>query len=123
MELLKISVFVFLGGGLGSLARLAFSHFQSQWIPDKFPLGTLLANLMACFVLGLVLFLSKDRFASSLWIKYFLAVGFCGGFSTFSTFGLETIQLIKAGFIGLATANILISLSLGFIILWLFIKP
>ncbi|MFK8045987.1 MAG: fluoride efflux transporter CrcB [Crocinitomicaceae bacterium] len=122
MEFLKISAFVFLGGGFGSLARLALSHFQSQWIPDKFPIGTLLANLFACFILGLVLFLSKDRMAGNLWIKYFLAVGFCGGFSTFSTFGLETVQLIKSGFIVFATANILISLSLGFMILWLFIK-
>lgn len=122
MELLKVSLLVFIGGGLGSTLRFGVSKLHTHLMPSNFPLGTLLANVFACIILGLVILYSKGKLDESLWLKYFLVIGFCGGFSTFSTFGYETVQLFKTGYTIIALANVALSLSLGFLILWVFTK-
>ena len=116
MELLKLSTLslIFLGGGIGSVLRFALSRLQTQILPENFPIGTLLTNILACGILGFVVFLSKEKLDDNIWLKYFLIIGFCGGFSTFSTFGYETVQLMKTGFYTLAALNIIASLGLGF---------
>ena len=122
MNIINVVAFIFLGGGLGSVSRFGIGKLASTMSDTKFPIGTLLANMLACLILGLVIYFSKEKMDQSLFLKYFLVIGFCGGFSTFSTFGYETVQLLKQGFFGLASLNIALSLGLGIMILWALVK-
>lgn len=86
---------IFIGGGLGSLARFGLSYMM-PYQPDKFPWATFCANLWACFFLGILLhYVSERQLADSL--RWLLVVGFCGGFSTFSTFSGESWQMWRVG--------------------------
>lgn len=104
-------VYVFIGGGLGSVCRYLASKLSERYLPGDFPFGTLLANLLACAILAFLVVWLQDR--PSPWVQPLLIIGFCGGFSTFSTFGNETFQLVHNGHYGIAIANIAISLIAG----------
>lgn len=93
--LMQTYFFVFLGGGLGSICRFGLGHLTAgyRW---QFPWATFGANLLACFLLGLFVMLSaKGRLSGQA--PALLMAGFCGGFSTFSTFSNETVQMMLAG--------------------------
>jgi len=97
---------VFLGGGMGSLARYAVSVMLAR-STSSFPWATLLANILSCVLLGaMVALLMRSEQVDPSW-KYLWMIGFCGGFSTFSTFTGETFQLLQDGQIGLALLNIM----------------
>ncbi len=109
---------IFLGGGLGSLCRFylsRFNGFNGTWMPW----GTLTANFMSCIVLGFITAYLMAKTGQNPIFKPLLAVGFCGGFSTFSTFSLETFNLLKQGQMVCAFTNI--SLSIVLCLLALFI--
>ena len=103
-------IFVFIGGGLGSIIRYTFSAL----IPYKsgFPLATFTANIIACFVLGLLLAYSVNRGMSED-LKLLLLTGFCGGFSTFSTFSGETLKMLQQQQYTLAASYVLTSIVVG----------
>ncbi len=101
---------VFLGGGIGSLARYSLGKWIGTLHTHYFPFGTLVANILACFALGVVLGLADTRQLLSPSAKIFWAVGFCGGFSTFSTFSGEALSLAQSGFTGSSMAYVLASL-------------
>lgn len=93
---MKSVLFVALGGALGSVARFKLSglvlHHTIEW---KFPLGTFLINVLGCCVIGLLAGLSVKDDLFSPEARLFLFTGICGGFTTFSAFGLETFYLLR----------------------------
>jgi fluoride exporter len=89
---------VFIGGGLGSVVRYSLGKWISSLHTHHFPYGTLVANVLACFILGLIIGLADHRQLFSPNARLFWTVGFCGGFSTFSTFSHETLYLFQGGF-------------------------
>ena len=107
-------VYIFIGGGLGSIARYAIGKGATKAFAVDFPLGTFVSNVLACIILGLVVYTFSDQLKAHAWVQPLLVVGFCGGFSTFSSFSNETIQLVQTGHLAMAVANVLISLVAGF---------
>ncbi len=95
---MKEAALVFLVGGLGSVMRFSLGKWIASFNNTYFPYGTLAINIIACFMVGLVISLADHRQLISPSTKVFLTIGFCGGFSTFSTFSAETISLMQNGF-------------------------
>ncbi|MEM0992168.1 MAG: fluoride efflux transporter CrcB [Bacteroidota bacterium] len=101
-------LYVFLGGGLGSICRYGIAVVMKSY-HLTFPYATLIANILSCIVLGYLVALTQRSALSSTYALIF-ATGFCGGFSTFSTFSVETFALFSNGHPFLALANIGFSL-------------
>lgn len=113
-------LYVFIGGGLGSLLRYGISLLTVKFWSTQFPAATLISNLLACALLGFLVYTVQIKQAdSSPWLNQLLIVGFCGGFSTFSAFSLETLELMNRGNLAYAGLNILLSIVLGVGILFL----
>ena len=90
---------VAVGGAMGSVARFWLANAMTALTGPRFPWGTLLINVVGSFVIGLVagISLPPARFAVHPDIRIFLMTGVCGGFTTFSAFSLQTLNLLQAG--------------------------
>lgn len=111
-------ILVFIGGGLGSVARYAISLLTSKTAVGNFPLGTFISNILACLILVATLYFLKDKLSDQTWISTLVVTGFCGGFSTFSTWSKETVDLIQQGNWAMAVVNVFISLVVGIGLIW-----
>lgn len=104
---------IFIGGGLGSISRFWMSSNVYRLIGQNFPYGTLTVNALGSFLVGLLAVLLLERFnGDAANLRAFLLIGFLGGFTTFSTFSLETFNLVEAGDIMKALLNCGLSLGL-----------
>ena len=109
---MKALIYVFLGGGAGSIFRFMISNYAHKLpMAGSFPIGTLLANVLGCFCIGIF----SSLFKENEYLKYLLVTGFCGGFTTFSTFSLETYNLIEKGNTGIALGYAILSVVLSVI--------
>ncbi len=101
------------GGFLGSVVRALLSNFVQQASDSAFPLGTLVVNVIGCFVIGALSQVGETQEIFSAETRAFLFVGVLGGFTTYSSFGNETINLWRGSMGWLAFVNVAAQLVLG----------
>jgi len=114
-------LWVGLGSALGGMARYALSGFVATRIGEVFPWGTLVVNVSGCAVIGaFAAFITPGGpWPGSLAIRELVLIGLCGGYTTFSSFSLQTLSLAREGDWRRALANIIASVAFCFIAVWL----
>lgn len=95
--MIKNLLLVGLGGGIGSIARYLCQKWFNENYPHPFPWGTFLVNLSGCFLIGVFYAASEKSAVLSPQTRLLLITGFCGGFTTFSTFAFENMNLLRTG--------------------------
>jgi len=95
--MIKSILLVGLGGGIGSIARYLCQKWFASSLPLTFPWGTFVVNLIGCLLIGVIYEASEKSAVLSPQARLFLATGFCGGFTTFSTFAFENMNLLRSG--------------------------
>jgi len=111
-------ILISIGGAVGALSRYTLSNLISKEFQSNFPLGTLGVNLLGCFLIGIAWQFS-EHFSIAKNVRLFFFVGLLGAFTTFSTFGLESLNLFKEGHLKSAILNIFLNNILGIILVLL----
>ena len=111
-------ILIGLAGFIGTLSRYWLSGVVARRYGETFPMGTLLVNLVGCFLVGLLFYLLQERFLVNQTVRTVILIGFLGGFTTFSSFGLQTFTLLQDGEFGLAALNILGANVIGLVLVW-----
>jgi fluoride exporter len=104
---------VFIGGGLGSMARYGLSAFGMRLVGQGFPWPTLVINILGSALMGALMGWLATQGSAPQSLRLFIATGVLGGFTTFSTFSLETVLLYERGQLGLAIAYVAASVAVG----------
>jgi CrcB protein len=114
-------LWIFIGGGLGSIARFAGSGLVAHWFGETFPWGTMIVNITGSFVIGFFAAITSPdgRWLVSSEFSRFFVVGICGGYTTFSSFSLQTLQLARDGEWLKAGGNVVLSVVLCLLAVWL----
>jgi len=111
-------IYIGLAGAVGTLLRYWVSESIAKRFGETFPTGTLVVNLVGCFFAGLLFYLMLDRFLVNPTLRTVVLIGLLGGFTTFSSFGLQTFTLLRDGEMGLALFNIGVSNVGGLLLVW-----
>ncbi len=114
----KALLFVGLGGGIGSVFRYLASVLTQKYVQSAFPWATFIVNVLGCLIIGLLIGILAKQEAENTTVKWLFVTGFCGGFTTFSTFALENIKLFQSGNTLLALLYIALSVLLGIFAVW-----
>ena len=107
-----IIAYIALGSAIGGVVRYLLGGIIQRWSGGTFPLGTLLINITGSFLLGLIYRYSADSAAITPEVRAMLTIGFCGGYTTFSSFSYESIRLLEDGQVGRALGYITLSVLL-----------
>ena len=110
--------FIGFAGFVGTLGRYALSGVIARRFGETFPTGTLVVNIVGCFLAGLLFYLMQERFLINQTTRTVVMIGFLGGFTTFSSFGLQTFTLLRDGEFWFAAVNIVGSNLLGLLMVW-----
>jgi len=113
------TIFIALAGLVGTLVRYWLSGFVARHYGETFPWGTLTVNLIGSFLAGAMYHLAEERLLISPALRTIILIGLLGGFTTFSSYGLQTFTLLRNGEIGLATLNVTVSNVLGLLMVWM----
>jgi CrcB protein len=113
------TIFIALAGLAGTLVRYWLAGFVARQYGETFPWGTLIVNLVGSFLAGAMYYLAEERILLSPALRPIIFIGLLGGFTTFSSYGLQTFTLLRDGQIGLATLNVAVSNVLGLLMVWL----
>jgi CrcB protein len=115
------ALWIFLGGGLGTLARWWASGLVARHFGETFPVGTLVVNVTGSFLVGLFAALTgpDGRWLAPSSLRQFFMIGVCGGYTTFSSFSLQTLALAEEGEWFKAGANAVLSMALCLGAVWL----
>ena len=112
---MRAILLIFVGGGIGSVLRYALSRWVNNSVISHFPLGTFIVNIIGCFLIGFIIFYTeRDQEHVQEW-RLLLVTGLCGGFTTFSAFSMENVQLLIDQRIFIAFLYITGSVALGFL--------
>ena len=117
-EVLMKIILVAVGGGLGSLSRYGLAGAAQAVCGERFPVGTLLANVIGCALVGVFGYFFVDRQMLTMPHRLFLVTGFLGGLTTFSSFGYETMMFARSGDMKLAGMNIAANVVLSLAGVW-----
>lgn len=100
-----------LGGAIGSISRYVLSRMVYHSAGESFPYGTLAVNIIGCFLIGLLMAVMQERLVTSPNYRYLLVIGLLGGFTTFSSFSYETLELMRMGSMTASLFNIFYNIA------------
>jgi CrcB protein len=112
---MKVLLIIFFGGGLGSLLRYVVNRWVAGLVMSSFPYGTFLINITGCFLIGFLIFYTEKLGTSAINWRLFMVTGFCGGYTTFSSFSFENVQLMSNHQIFTVLLYTLGSVAIGFL--------
>jgi len=110
---------VALGGSIGATSRYLVSNWAAERFGASFPYGTLIVNVVGCFIIGAFMTLTTERLIVSQYWRLLITVGFVGGLTTFSSFSYETFRLVEDANMIQAFYNIGLNVVLGFLATWI----
>ncbi|MDF2930452.1 fluoride efflux transporter CrcB [Anaerospora sp.] len=112
-------ILVTIGGGIGSASRYLVSTWAAARFGADFPYGTLIVNVVGCFIIGAFMTVATERLIVSPYWRLFVTVGIVGGFTTFSSFSYETLHLLQEADALRAFYNVSLNVLVGFSATWL----
>jgi len=117
--MIRTLLLIAIGGGIGSMLRYLTSLAIEKYCATIFPLATFIVNVLGCLLIGIIMGLLEKNQMTNASMKWLLVTGFCGGYTTFSTFGYENISLLQGQHSGLAFLYIAASVIAGLLAVWL----
>ena len=115
---MAVAFAVAFGGALGALLRYGVDRWIERHAESAFPWATLAINASGCFAVGFLIAALVDRHRAPEWLRIGLVVGFCGGYTTFSTLGQETLDLVETRAVALAASYAVASVAFGVLAVW-----